>query len=208
MDMRPTQPSRGVAFGYVLPLSRREALVEYTEFGPAALTTPEYDRALKDYCDLAGLPEVEVISAEQGVIPMTDARFPTRAGRRLFRMGTAGGATRPSTGYTFSGVSRQTAAITEALAGDRVPVPPVPHRPRHLAMDAVMLRALDTGRVRGADFFTRLFAANRLGDVLAFLDGDSRFGRELLMGLSTPVPAMALSTADHLWHTLRSRVPR
>lgn len=208
MDLRPPQPRRGVAFGYVLPLSRREALVEYTEFGRTALTTPEYERALKDYCDRVGIPDAEVTAAEQGVIPMTDARFTTRTGRRLFRMGTAGGATRPSTGYTFSGVARQTAAIADALATDRVPVPPVPHRRRHLVMDAVMLRALDSGRVSGADFFTRLFAANRLGDVLAFLDGDSRFVRELAMGLSTPVPAMTLSTADHLWHTLRSRIAR
>jgi lycopene beta-cyclase len=30
MDFRPPQPRGGVAFGYVLPTSRREALVEYT----------------------------------------------------------------------------------------------------------------------------------------------------------------------------------
>lgn len=208
MDMRPPQPRHGVAFGYVLPLSSREALVEYTEFGRAALTTAEYERALKDYCGRVGLPDVEVVSAEQGVIPMTDARFATRGGERLFRVGTAGGATRPSTGYTFSGVNRQVAAIAEALTVDRVPVPPVPHRPRHLTMDAIMLRALDSGRVSGADFFTRLFAANRLGDVLAFLDGDSRFPRELAMGLTTPVAAMSLSTVDHLWHGLGARVAR
>ncbi|GAB3699767.1 lycopene cyclase family protein [Nocardiopsis oceani] len=208
MDLRPPQPRNGVAFGYVLPLSRREALVEYTEFGRSALTTPEYERALKDYCERVGLPDVEVTAAEQGVIPMTDARFPTRTGRRLFRVGTAGGATRPSTGYTFSGVARQTAAIADALVAGRVPVPPVPHRRRHLAMDAIMLRALDSGRVSGADFFTRLFAANRLGDVLAFLDGDSRLPRELAMGLTTPVAAMSLTTAEHLWHSFGPLAPR
>jgi lycopene beta-cyclase len=200
MDLRPPQPANGVAFGYVLPLSPREALVEYTEFGREALTTPEYERALKDYCGLLGLGDVEVTAAEQGVIPMTDARFRPRAGRRVFRVGTAGGATRPSTGYTFSGVRRQTAAVARALAQGRAPVPPVPHRRRHLAMDAVMLRALDTGRVRGAEFFAGLFAANRLGDVLAFLDGGSRLPRELAMGLSTPVAAMSLTSLDQAWH--------
>jgi len=208
MDMRTPQPRHGVAFGYVLPLSRREALVEYTEFGRTALTTAEYERALKDYCDRVGVPDVEVVSAEQGVIPMTDARFATRVGKRLFRVGTAGGATRPSTGYTFSGVDRQATAIAKALAEGRVPEPPVPHRSRHLIMDAIMLRALDSGRVSGADFFTRLFAGNRLGDVLAFLDGDSRFSRELVMGLTTPVAAMSLSTVDHFWHALGSRLTR
>ncbi|WP_159945144.1 MULTISPECIES: lycopene cyclase family protein [unclassified Nocardiopsis] len=202
MDLRPPQPENGVAFGYVLPLSRREALVEYTEFGREALTTAEYERALEDYCGLLGLPGVEVTAAEQGVIPMTDARFSTRAGRRVFRLGTAGGATRPSTGYTFSGVQRQAAAVAGALERGRVPVPPVPHRRRHLVMDAIMLRALDTGRVRGAEFFGGLFAANRFGDVLAFLDGGSRLPRELAMGLTTPVAAMALTTADQAWYRL------
>ncbi|MGW5878951.1 lycopene cyclase family protein [Nocardiopsis terrae] len=205
MDLRPPQPRTGVAFGYVLPLSSREALVEYTEFGRSALTTAEYDAALTDHCDRVGLGDVEVTAAEQGVIPMTDAPFPTRTGRRLFRIGTAGGATRPSTGYTFSGVARQTAAVARALAEGRTPVPPVPYRARHLAMDAIMLRALDSGRVAGADFFTRLFAANRLGDVLAFLDGTSRLPGELAMGLTTPLGAMSRTTLDHLWYGLRTR---
>ncbi|MGW1514836.1 lycopene cyclase family protein [Streptomyces sp. NPDC002394] len=32
MDFRTPQPPQGLSFGYVLPLSRHEALVEYTEF--------------------------------------------------------------------------------------------------------------------------------------------------------------------------------
>ncbi|MGW8527236.1 MULTISPECIES: lycopene cyclase family protein [Nocardiopsidaceae] len=208
MDLRPAQPVNGVAFGYVLPLSAREALVEYTEFGREALTTAEYESALVRYCDLLGLSGLEVTAAEQGVIPMTDAPVRTRAGRRVFRVGTAGGATRPSTGYTFSGVGRQADAVARALARGRVPVPPVPHRRRHLVMDAVMLRALDTGRVRGAEFFSGLFAANRLGDVLAFLDGGSPLHRELAMGLSTPVAAMSLTSAEHAWHALRTGLVR
>ncbi|WP_040703472.1 lycopene cyclase family protein [Nocardiopsis salina] len=199
MDLRPTQPDTGVAFSYVLPLTEREALVEYTEFGRQALTTPQYETALTDYCALAGINGVEVVASEQGVIPMTDGRFTTRTGRRLFRVGTAGGATRPSTGYTFSGVSRQIAAVADALAHDRVPVPPVPHRARHLTMDAIMLRALDRGRVSGADFFTGLFADNRLGNVLAFLDGRSAVPREIAIGLSTPVAAMSRATIEHAW---------
>lgn len=91
MDLRTPQPARGVSFGYVLPLSPREALVEYTEFTREALDTPAYEAALRDYTGrVLKLREVEVTAAEQGAIPMTDARFPTRAGRRVFRIGAAG----------------------------------------------------------------------------------------------------------------------
>ncbi|MFY7067734.1 lycopene cyclase family protein [Nocardiopsis changdeensis] len=204
MDFTPPQPENAVAFAYVLPLSAREALVEYTEFGPAPLTAAEYDRRLADHCARMGLAGFEVTAAEQGVIPMTDAPFRTRAGRRVFRIGGAGGATRPSTGYTFSGVLRQTAAVAAALERGVVPVPPIPHRRRHLAMDAVLLRALATGRVRGADFFTRLLAPDRLGDVLAFLDGGTRLSRELALGLRTPVVPMSLTVLDQLGHAVRT----
>ncbi|MBV2365288.1 lycopene cyclase family protein [Streptomonospora nanhaiensis] len=197
MDLRTPQPARGVSFGYVLPLSPREALVEYTEFTREALDTPAYEAALRDYTGrVLKLREVEVTAAEQGAIPMTDARLPTRAGRRVFRIGAAGGATRPSTGYTFSGIQRQTAAVARALERGAEPVPPTPHRRRHLAMDAVLLRALDTGRVDGAAFFTRLFDRTPLPAVLDFLDGPSHPLRELAIGLRAPVAPMALTAAE------------
>lgn len=206
MDLRPPQPRGGVAFGYVLPFSAREALIEYTEFTRRVLDDAGYEAALRDYTGrVLGLDGFGVTAVEQGAIPMTDASFPTRAGRRVFRIGTAGGATRPSTGYTFSGIQRQAAAVARALERGRTPVPPVPHRRRHLAMDAVMLRALDAGRVDGADFFTRLFRANRLGDVLDFLDGRSRLPRELALGATTPVLPMSVTVAEQVGRALIGR---
>ncbi|GAA3751621.1 lycopene beta-cyclase [Spinactinospora alkalitolerans] len=204
MDLRTPQPRNGVSFGYVLPLSRREALVEYTEFTREVLDDAGYRSALRHYTGtVLRLGDFTVTAAEQGAIPMTDARFPTRAGLRVFRIGTAGGATRPATGYTFSGVQRQGAAVARALAEGRTPVPPTPHRRRHLAMDAVLLRALDTGRIDGAAFFARLFRRNALPDVLGFLDGTSGPVGELLIGTSTPVGPMSLTAAERLWHGLR-----
>ncbi|WP_046470852.1 lycopene cyclase family protein [Allosalinactinospora lopnorensis] len=204
MDLRTPQPPNGVSFGYLLPLSAREALVEYTEFTRQILDDAGYERALRDYTGrVLRLDEFTVTATEQGAIPMTSARFRTRAGRRVFRIGAAGGATRPSTGYTFSGIQRQAAAVVRALARGRVPVPPVPHRRRHLAMDAVLLRALDTGRLDGAEFFARLFGRNSLRDVLDFLDGHSTLPRELAMGATVPLVPMSATTAEHAWRTLR-----
>lgn len=203
MDLRTPQPAGGVSFGYVLPLSERTALVEYTEFTRKAIGEADYEAALHDYTGrLLGLRGFEVTAAEQGAIPMTDARMPTRAGRRVFRIGAAGGATRPSTGYTFAGIQRQTAAVAAALARGQTPVPPVPHRRRHLAMDAVLLRGLDSGRVDGAAFFTRLFARNALPGVLEFLDGPSNLLRELSIGATTPLLPMSLTAAECALGTL------
>lgn len=201
MDFRTPQPAHGLSFGYLLPLGPRHALVEYTEFSAEVLDTARYDAALRQYTgEVLRLGRFEVTGVEQGVIPMTDGRFPSRAGRSVFRIGTAGGATRASTGYTFAAVQRQTQAVAEALLTGghpaRAPVPPCPHSRRSRAMDAVMLRALDTGRVDGADFFTGLFRRVPTERLLRFLDGGSRLREDFLIGLSTPVAPMLRTVAE------------
>lgn len=197
MDFRTPQPAAGLSFGYLLPLGPREALVEYTEFSPSVLPTPAYEAALRHYTrEVRRLGPLTVLAAEQGVIPMTDGVFPRRAGRSVFRIGTAGGATRPSTGYTFAAIQRQCDGIVTAYRAGRCPVPPPPYRPRQLAMDAVMLRALAGGRVDGAAFLEGLFRRNPLERVLRFLDGRSHRWEELAIGLSTPVVPMLRSAVE------------
>ncbi|MEE1927125.1 lycopene cyclase family protein [Streptomyces sp. TRM 70351] len=197
MDFRTPQPRRGLSFAYVLPFTPREALVEYTEFSPAPLGDAGYAEALRHYTErVRPLGTFTVTRAEQGVIPMTDAVFPRRAGRSVFRVGTAGGATRPATGYTFAAVRRQSAAIAAAYRAGAAPVPPRPHARRHRAMDAALLRALATGRVDGAAFFEDLFRRNPLERVLRFLDGRSSPAEEVAIGLRSPVLPMARSLAE------------
>ncbi|MFI6340532.1 lycopene cyclase family protein [Streptomyces sp. NPDC050535] len=196
MDFRVPQPRHGLAFGYVLPLAPDRALVEYTEFSRALLTTAEYEAALAHYSrDVLGLGAFTVESAEQGVIPMTDARFARRTGPGVFRIGTAGGATRPATGYTFSAVQRQSRAIAGALREGRVNVP-APHGRRARAMDAVLLRALDTGRIDGPGFFTGLFRSVPAERLLRFLDGDTSPREEWGIGLRTPTGPMLRTAAE------------
>ncbi|MFE6488990.1 lycopene cyclase family protein [Streptomyces sp. NPDC057757] len=197
MDFRVPQPSHGLAFGYVLPLAPDRALVEYTEFSRTPLTTAEYEKALTHYSrDVLGLGAFTVESAEQGVIPMTDARFARRTGPAVFRIGTAGGATRPATGYTFAAVQRQSRAVAAGMRNGRVTVP-APHGRRVLAMDAVLLRALDTGRIDGPGFFTGLFRRVPAERLLRFLDGDTSPREEWGIGLRTPIGPM-LRTAVEL----------
>ncbi|MGW1727996.1 lycopene cyclase family protein [Streptomyces sp. NPDC002306] len=197
MDFRVPQPSRGLSFGYVLPISRRQALVEYTEFSPSVLSRHGYETALRHYTeDVLGLLDLEVISTETGAIPMTDAPFARQIAPSIFRIGAAGGATRPSTGYTFAGLQRQTEAVASALLSGRRPLPPPAHSARSRAMDAVMLRALDSGRVDGAAFFAHLFTRVPMERLLRFLDGRTRLHEDLLVGLHTPVLPILRAAAE------------
>lgn len=199
MDFTVPQPERGVAFAYCLPLSARRALVEYTEFSPAVLEPAAYQAALRAYLSRTWPDARYTVSAtEDGVIPMTDARFPRRTGRRVFRLGTAGGATRGSTGYTFAAMQRQASAVADLLLARRIPLPPRPYPRRHRWMDAVLLRALDRGYVDGTRLFTRLFADRPSGEVIGFLDGASTPAQELAIMAATPVPAMTRAALEDL----------
>ncbi|MFJ9078194.1 lycopene cyclase family protein [Streptomyces sp. NPDC102278] len=198
MDFRLPQPPGGLAFGYVLPMSRYEALVEYTQFSRAALDRAGYEQALRHYCSVVlGLGDFTVQEREQGAIPMSDGVYPRRGGRRVFFIGAAGGATRPSTGYTFAAIQRQSRHLAAAVRSGRSPARvPAVHGRRARAMDAVLLRALDTGRVDGGAFFTHLFSAVPADRVLRFLDGATSPLEDFRIGLRTPVLPMARSLLE------------
>ncbi|MDO0929055.1 lycopene cyclase family protein [Streptomyces sp. TG1A-8] len=197
MDFRTPQPADGLSFGYVLPTGRHEALVEYTEFSPRPLTAEGYGAAVRYYAeDVLRLGETEVLATETGIIPMTDGRMPRQVGESVFRIGAAGGATRPATGYTFAGLQRQTRAVAAALRRGRRPVPPPAHSARSRAMDAVLLRALDSGRVDGPALFSRMFERLPMNRVLRFLDGRTRLLEDLSVGLRTPAGPMLRSALE------------
>ncbi|MEU8243564.1 lycopene cyclase family protein [Actinoplanes missouriensis] len=196
MDFRTPQPARGVSFGYVLPTGPRTALIEYTEFSPRRLDDSGYDGALRAYMKQLGLDRLVVDEVEDGAIPMTDARFDPRPSARVVRIGTAGGATRPSTGYTFSAMRRQAAEIAQLIRSGRDPVPGAAYPRRHLWMDAVALRAWDGGLVSAPEFFERLFLRNPADRVLRFLDGRTSPAEELALMASTPLVPMSRAAVD------------
>jgi lycopene beta-cyclase len=209
MDFRVAQPTRGVAFAYTLPTGKDRALVEYTEFSRGRRTPAEYELALRAYLEkrwgVAPGHGITIEHEEDGVIPMTDAPFPRRAGERVFRIGTAGGATRPSTGYTFAAMQRQAEQIAGPLIEGRAPVPPKPYPAHHLWLDAVLLRALDRGYVNGADLFTGLFARNPPKRLLRFLDGVSTPAEELAVMRTSPTSPMLRATVEDALARLTQR---
>ncbi len=209
MDFRTPQPRHGLSFGYVLPRDHTTALVEYTEFSPARLADAVYTDRLADYVSLLlGDRPYEVLEVEDGAIPMTDAVPARRVGRRVVRLGTAGGATRASTGYTFAAMQRQARAVAEALRDGREPVPPPAYPARHRWMDAVLLRALDRGLVDGPALFTGLFDANPPERVLRFLDGATTVAEDVAIMAGSPLLPMARAAAADGLVRLRRRASR
>ena len=187
MDFRVPQRG-GTCFVYVLPTSTREALVEYTVFSPTVWPLEAYEAELRAYLEeVRGLDTFEVGRVETGVIPMTDRPFPARRGDRVVTIGTAGGQTKASTGYTFKRVVRHAHDLATTLARTGKPHLRAQWR-RHDWMDGVLLRALATERQDGAEFFSRLLERNPPARVLAFLDEDTSLPQEIALMASVDIP--------------------
>lgn len=196
MDFRVPQHN-DVRFVYVLPLDARRALVEFTVFSGMLLSRGAYGCCLHYYLqEVLGLEEYHVTDSEWGVIPMTDARFPTRLGRHVMAIGTAGGCTKPSTGFTFGRIQRQASSIVSHLARTGEPfAPPIMSR-RHVWMDGIFLRVLETGRVDGRRMFGDLFALNPADRVLRFLSEESTFAQDLALIATMDMPRFTATALE------------
>jgi len=210
MDFRVAQVAGEVRFVYVLPLDERRALVEYTAFSSALLEDAEYDAGLQDYLErVLDLQDYRVLEREEGVIPMTDAHFALQSSPHVLNIGTAGGCAKPSTGYTFRRIQRQTQRIAEQLSRTGSPVYNPPIFDHYRWMDSVMLRVLATGRQNGAEFFCDLFRRNPVQRVLEFLNEESSLTQDLALMLSVNIPVFVATgreiTAQNLKRTFAKR---
>ncbi len=189
MDFRT--PQEGEArFFYVLPTSRREALVEIAIFSNNHLTISGYDRLIANYLT-AHWPQIgtyEVLDTEMGNIPMTDYKFRRQRGNTIF-IGTAGGDTRGSSGYTFYNIQRTVTSIIDLLAAGKAPVPvPTLQQRRHQLYDSVLLKVLVSNYYPADALFRMLFAGNPAKRLLPFLNAESSFGQELRLMQTVPIP--------------------
>ena len=96
-------PQKGnTRFMYVLPFSTTEAIVEYTLFSKDLLPTEEYEDAIKEYLTKLDVTQYEVLDKEKGSIHMTSYKFWKVNSPNVMHIGSTGGWTKASTGYTLS----------------------------------------------------------------------------------------------------------
>ena len=186
MDFRVSQ-KHGTTFVYVLPLSPNKALVEYTLFTGDTLPRQEYDRALGDYIrQFLSLSDYKIIEEEFGIIPMTNIDFPTHEGR-IINIGTAGGQTKASSGYTFNFIQKHVKTITEHLLKNEKPICTTSLFDKRFRLyDSTLLNILNYNKLGGDRVFADLFKKNEPARVLRFLDNESTLQDELNIMSSVP----------------------
>lgn len=184
MDFSVSQ-KHGTTFVYVLPLSSIRALVEFTLFTENVLQPEEYDTALKNYLkDHLGLKSYKIIEEEFGIIPMTNASFPGYQ-NGMHHIGTAGGQTKASTGYTFKFIQKQADSIIDDLTTGKL-LRPNSFKSRFYFYDTTLLHILSKNLLEGKEIFSMLFEKNKAATVLKFLDNETKISEEIRLFSSLP----------------------
>ena len=172
-------------FMYVLPYTQTEALIEYTLFSKELLDKSEYEDAIREYLHHKKIKEYQLIEVEQGSIPMCSYPFWENNSNNVHFIGSAGGWTKASTGFTFKNINRKTTALVNHIAAKK-PLSLFAKKNRFWWYDLLFLDILAKYNHRGASLFSGMFRKNSPKRIFRFLDEQSHFLQELMIMRSFP----------------------
>ena len=186
MDFRIEQEN-DCRFVYVIPFSKTKALVEYTGFSPKALNADQYDKHIQFYLsNYLNIKEYKIEETEYGEIPMAESEFINPFGKNVVNIGTAGGFSKPSTGYTFYFIQKNISQLVlQFKNANRLIVSPT-RKLKFYNYDRVFLDVMNSKKIEFRDVFTALFKNNRIKTLLSFLNEETSIREDLIIMNSVP----------------------
>lgn len=179
----------GLAFMYVLPWSKSNALLEYTIFDEQIKSNEFYQNKIELYLsNKFGLKRIDyrISRTEYGEIPMQDLPFAPWYQPRVMNIGSSGGLTKPSTGYTFMRIQEHSKAIVEQLQQDGTPALPYRSSFRYRAYDLWLLQIMYNNPGKALQVFQDLFTKNKIDDIFKFLDEQNTLKEDFKIMNSVP----------------------
>ena len=165
-------------FMYVLPTSSTEALLEYTLFSKELLPLSEYENEIQNYIQKLGITEYEIVEKEQGNIPMTCFPFWRNNTKNILNIGSAGGWTKASTGYTFKNTTKKAKQLVSFLDNNS-DFRKFQKRDKFWFYDLLLLDILDKKNHLGSTIFSSMFQKGNATVIFKFLDEETSFLEDL-----------------------------
>ncbi|WP_031426954.1 lycopene cyclase family protein [Flavimarina sp. Hel_I_48] len=172
-------------FMYVMPTSPTEALVEYTLFSEKLLPDETYENGIKNYLEQHKIDHYTITEKEQGCIPMTVFTFEKRNSKHVINIGTAGGWTRASTGFTFTYTQKRTEELVAFLKQEN-DLRKFKINDRYRWYDRIFLDVLYRKNEQGSRIFEAMFKNNPTDRIFRFLDGESSIAEDFKIIWSLP----------------------
>ena len=173
-----------IHFFYTLPFSKNSALIETTWLSKMNDDTQkDYDHQIKDYIENhLNLKNYKIIYKEEGAIPLF---YPANEiQRNKINIGTAGGMTRLSTGYTFLNIQEHSRYIRENIE-NITNAKKYKIRDKYQFLDKIFLRVLEKHPEKMPDIFFKMFKASPK-TVIKFLSNKSNFFEDLSIIIKMP----------------------
>ncbi|OYQ42493.1 lycopene cyclase [Flavobacterium cyanobacteriorum] len=172
-------------FMYVLPFAPDEALVEYTLFSEHLLPEAAYGEAITAYLSERGIYNFEILHKEKGSIPMTVYPFWEHNTKNIINIGSAGGWTKASTGFTFMNTVKQSARLVQFLR-EKEDFRMFGKKNRFWYYDLLLLDILYRTNEKGAGIFSAMFRRGNAALILKFLDEETTFAEDIRVILQCP----------------------
>jgi len=173
-----------VHFFYTLPYEKNKALVETTWFsGMNNDLEMNYDEQLKNYIEnRLNIKNYKINYIEKGAIPLF---YPSNINEKnKINIGTAGGMTRLSTGYTFLNIQEHSRFIRENIENIKN-VQKYEIRKKYKFLDKIFLRVMNRHPKEMPNIFFEMFN-NSPETVIKFLSNKSNIFDDLSIILKTP----------------------
>tara|TARA_Y100000590_G_scaffold452104_1_gene594624 strand:- start:400 stop:1467 length:1068 start_codon:yes stop_codon:yes gene_type:complete len=173
-----------VHFFYTLPYSKNKALIESTWLSKMTDSSEKnYDNQIKNYIEKQlNIKDYKITYKEQGAIPLF---YPIDDRKKnTINIGTAGGMTRLSTGYTFLNIQQQSKYIRENIEKiSNTKLFKIDNKYKFL--DEVFLKVLEKYPQKMPNIFFNMFSGSS-NTVIKFLSNKSNLLEDLLIILKMP----------------------
>jgi lycopene beta-cyclase len=172
-------------FMYILPTSPTEALLEYTLFSKELLSKDEYEAEIEKYLQQLGITHYTIVEKEMGTIPMTSYPFWKHNTKNVINIGTAGGWTKASTGFTFKNADKKSSELVsfmETHTDGRM----FHSKTKFWWYDLLLLDILDQKNETGSAIFSALFEKGNAPLILKFLDEETSFWEDVVIMSKCP----------------------
>jgi lycopene beta-cyclase len=170
MDFQADAPGL-IDFMYILPVSHRSYLFEYTRFSARKATPFELESRLKAWLAEHAGSRWRELRRESGDLPM--AKVKPSGTRRIVHAGARGGSMRIATGYAFHNIQRWADECATTLLQQGKPIGPSTNRFLDW-MDELFLRVLQRSDVVPEQVMWSLFAESEPDALVRFLSGQPR----------------------------------
>ena len=175
---------KNVHFFYTLPFAKNKALIETTWLSKLNNNMlNDYDTQLQDYIkNILKIKNYEIKYKEQGAIPLFFSKSEKK--NNTINIGSAGGMTRLSTGYTFLNIQEHSKYISEKIENISK-TKKFEISKKYRLLDEIFLRVLDKNPEMMPDIFFKMFKSSPK-TVIKFLSNKSNFLEDLSIIFKMP----------------------